>query len=183
MKVNFSILIFLFSYMTIIGQDHIGNNYVYHSHLQFENNYYQSNLKGIGYLMDDLQTSDTRLYDSLKPQYEQLQKRNRDANAILGVGLGGSAILLTVNTISLISNNDRDSNSIESHVGIMVLTGILSITSAVVYAKKRVKHNDILNFVNNFNQNSEQNIIELSVKPSIGYRENVTGGLSINLTF
>ncbi|MEM6966537.1 MAG: hypothetical protein AAF573_17365 [Bacteroidota bacterium] len=153
--------------------------------------YYEKNIQGLGFLMTDLRTLDPDLYRTLRPRYEQLRQRNRTARSVGIVGgLAGSALMIAgvldsrprreafgTNTISSASNGP------EINYG-MIGGGLLVFGAAsIFYYQKTVRHADILNFVNYFNEKSYGEKIYFSIRPEVGLGNNLSGGVVLSWRF
>jgi len=160
------------------------NYEAYGGELRYEDQYYQRNFQGIKQLMIDLKANNSDLHSSLSPQFQQLQDRRNQSNIILGAGVGCMTILGLVAKRTTLSNLDGISrNGSSKLIPLLGLSAIIGTTSIILYSKKSIKYQDILNFTNEFNRQSEGNKIELSIIPKVNIETNLTAGLSLNFTF
>ena len=176
--------LFFLANMGILSAQNTPIQYSVHPQkLKFGESYYQSNLRGLSYLMDDLSQSDSLLHAQMYAHYISLQKRNQDANLILGLGLGASAVILAASTASLISTADEISERPGSFAGAWIAAAVVGVGAGVVSANKRVKHEDILNFVNALNRNAEREKILIGLLPELQIGETWGGSLTFSLKF
>lgn len=156
---------------------------------------YSNNLKGIKYLMDDLEKADQYLFDDMRPSYEALLRQNTEANIIMGVGSAATIGILLVgvkegiprrnNTLpvsSIVSPNDPQSQ-FKSSAKYIAVGGILGVATSFLYYKKRVKQEDVFQFMNEFNRNTTGDKLELGLRPEIGIGDGGTLGLAFSLKF
>ncbi len=178
-------LIFLTGTVLLSGQTNFNNYNIYTNakQLKIGDQYYQNNFTGIKSLMNDLKANDHHLHTLLMPEFERLQKRQQSANAILGVGLGGMTILTIAAGSSALSAMNNRSTDTGPYITLLTLGAAVGIGSALIYSSKRIKHQDVLDFTNNYNSHSKENKIEFSITPEINFDKNLSAGLSINLTF
>lgn len=153
--------------------------------------YYEKNLEGLGFLMTDLRTLDPELYQSLRSRYNALKRRNQEARSIaIGGGVIGGALLIVGVMDSGPSKESFGPSSISTSPkgpninfgligGGLLIAGIASIVSY----QKSIKHADILNFTNFFNEKSYGEKIYFSIRPEVGVGKNLSGGLALSLRF
>lgn len=156
--------------------------------------YYEKNMNGIASLMHDIKSLEPNLYHNLQPQYNALLQRNKDAKAILWGGSGIGAALIVASFAPLFNSIGNDPTPTSSIVtrknnGPKVSWGLLgggfliSSITGVIYSKKIVRHQDILNFTNDFNYYSEGEKIELTMSPVLQFGSQSSAGLSISIVF
>jgi hypothetical protein len=198
MKTTF--LLFFFMLITTFGfsqndnQDPRFYQNIEPSTFSWGDRYYEKNIEGIGFLMNDLQSIDPNLYQNLQPRYDVLLQRNKNAKAILWGGAGVGTVLMVASfapllkdlinsspptTASLRSNKDNPSIGWGLLGGGLILTSIAGIAGA----KKLVKHQDILNFTNQFNHFSEGDKIEFTMRPVLDFGRNFSAGVSVSILF
>jgi len=198
MKNNILIITCLFFYLSISAQDYYRYpTYVDNSRnlLEWGDQNYQQNLRGLKSLMTDLQEIDPDLYDQLEPNFALLLKKNKEANIILGVGSGSTLILMIAGVIKASSSTaptfsgvpgqrqQLKQNDFEKGMGLILAGGLVGVLSSAIYFKKKVKQNDILDFTNRFNRHSKGDKIELTLHPEIGIGNGGSVGVALRFIF
>lgn len=201
MKAMFLLPIFMF--IAIVSYSQTPNQYPPYPYYPLEpstfswgDRYYEKNLDGIKFLMKDIQTLDPSLYQNLQEDYDELLKRDRNSKAILWGGTVVGSAMMIGSLIPILNNNNSSTNlplrnalNFNTPDQPKIIWGLLgggllvSSVSVVVYSKKMIKHRDILNFSNQFNQNSEGDKIEFSLNPVIQFGERTTAGFSLAMLF
>lgn len=115
---------------------------------------YEKNLKGIKFLMKDLESTDPTLYQELQEDYKLLLKKDLEAKSFL---LGGTAIGIILVVAGLADDEP----------GFIIGGALVPVLSTSLYYRKKVGRSDLLNFTNQFNRHSKGDIIEYSFRPNI----------------
>ncbi len=172
MKTIILFLMILSRSMFLSGQ-HIRNDiYQQDPHIQLGDSYYGSDLNGLTYMMNDLQTTDSVLYTQLYPKFQTLQ--NKKKMAITGLVIGAGAGLVT-GIVAL--------NNTENLISLSLLSGVFTLTGGLLYGINMVRYTDVLNFTNEFNRKSTGDKILLTVRPKVNFINNTSGGVSLSLRF
>lgn len=184
MKTFFFTTLLLSCSFLLFGQNAQLPDYEYADLEQFNfgNHYYQNNLHGISSLMNDLKPLDAELHSTMEPKLQEFFKRNRDANKIILAGFGGAIGLISVGVASQFSNGDFSPNE-GPIITFISLGALVGISSCAIYYKKRVNNNDILGFINQFNQNAKADKIKFNVRPEVSFGKNASAGFSLSLVF
>ncbi|MEO1261611.1 MAG: hypothetical protein AAFZ15_22590 [Bacteroidota bacterium] len=191
MKLTIPIFLFVAFASAMCAQER--QLYIYHdnnSHLVWGDYYYKKSIKGLGSLMTDLKTLDPELSLTLAPQFKALRKKHSEANMILGVGGGLGGLLLVAGYLSKKSETEYQylgqSGILENtspNYGLMIAGTTISISSFIIASIKWTKSEDILGFVNQFNQHTKGEKLEISLYPDIGFDNGLSGGISLCLGF
>jgi len=191
------ILLFFFSLLSSfsLAQYNDDYNYRHHPHeipiFSWGDQVYEKNLNGIGFLMKDLKIQDPNLHDQLYGQYAKLVAQNQNAKIIgYGGSVAGGALIIAGALTSSTRQPDLTSGSFNNpqrgpkiNWGLIAGGLVVSSASAIIYTKRIVKHEDILNFTNQFNRYSEGEKIEFSIRPMLEIGEQSAGGLSFQIRF
>jgi len=198
MKATF--LLFLFAFITTIIFSQDPNQYPQYypnyepSTFSWGDRYYEKNMNGISSLMKDVQHLDPTLYQNLQPKYDALIQQNKDAKLILwgGTGLGSALVIASVAPLLKdIGNNPPPTSSSLGNInnkpkvswGLLGGGFLITTIAGVVYSKKIIRHQDILNFTNDFNHYSEGEKIEFTMRPVLEFGSQSSAGLSLSITF
>ena len=198
MKTNLLLLsFFFFSNLLFAQQDVIyvveQPQYIYWGDFQ-----YQCNLRGIKYLMSDLEKTDRSLFEDMQPVYQSLLYQQNEANIILGVGSAATVGFIAVGFIeglpdarntsrpfpsSSLTSIDEARQSGKKMITYGLLGSLTGMVTYLTYNKKRVKQDDVFNFMNEFNRNTSGNILELGLAPKIEVGDGGALGLSLVMKF
>jgi len=178
--------LFLLAFSTVLSSQVclLPHNQCSHNHtkmIKLSDSYYQNNFDGIRFLMKDLQNSDPDLYTTLKPEFEELQKRDLEKKQINKVGYSSGLILMSVGIIG--AGGGSNDNAL---MGVLATAGgIVTLVTIAKSNSKRIKRQDILNFTNHYNQNTDKDKIEyeLSFEPALNFTGGFGGGLAMSLRF
>ncbi len=176
---------------------YIIDDYSYYSqerYLFWDNNYYEVSYRGIESLMNDLEFLEPKLYKSILPTYQQYLLRKKNAATISAIGGVGSAALLGLSIVKFSKKTSRTdfitlqsirqkSDNVESGVGLLI-GSLLALGVSQIFAQtQRIKYRDILSFMNRFNQNTNDEKLELIFRPEIGLGRNPNIGVGLSLRF
>lgn len=124
--------------------------------------YYASSFKGLKIFMNDVEHENPLLYETLKPEYNQLQRKRNAAIATWSTGAAvGSTLIL--GGFTFWNNNDRMLNTDDSfqgsnpkkpNVGMIASGAGIFLASSIIGMFLQPKEEDIYNFVNHHNRNS-----------------------------
>jgi len=165
-------------------------------YLLWGDNLYQNSLRGIDYLMYDLERTDRDLFDDMQPVYQGLLQQQREANIIMGVGSVATVGLFVAGfmegrssirdrTVPLTASivppqNDTNRSTI---IGMVLAAGVVGTATSLLYFKKAVKQEDVFHFMNEFNRSSSGDILELGVSPQIELGDGGALGVSFVMKF
>lgn len=154
-------------------------------YLYWSNYQYQNNLEGIRSLMSDVHKDDPELFHAIDPYYKSLENNQTESNVITFVSLIAGGGLIIGGSASSGQPNDPTSvrNGPPFNMGLVVMGALVGVGGAALAATKRVNHNDILNFSNQFNRLSTYEQLYLSVHPAVDLGPVKFAGVNFKMVF
>ena len=196
MKTNLLLLSFLLFAKLLSAQNDVVYIVEEPRYLLWGDNHYHNSLRGVEYLMYDLEKTDRNLYDDMQPAFQALLSQQREANIIMGIGSVATVGLLVAGVMEGIPNRvDRtvpltssivpvpDEPNKKTIIAMVLAGGLVGTATSMLYFKKAVKQEDVFYFMNEFNRTTSGDKLELGLSPEIEFGEGGALGLSLVLKF
>jgi len=197
MKTNLLLLSFLLFAKFLSAQNDVVYIVDEPRYLLWGDNHYYNNLRGVRYLMHDLEKTDENLFEDMLPVYEDLLRQQREANIIMGLGGAASVGFLFAgimegipnrrtttlpSTSSIVTPRVINANA-RLTIALVAIGGIIGTATSYIYFRKSVKQEDVFYFMNEFNRVSTGDRLELGVSPKVEVGDGGAMGLSLVLRF
>ncbi len=182
MKTN--ILLFLFlaiPFLFFAQKDDEYKKYIkyYYKHIEWGDRQYDNSIRGIVLLLEDVEKVDAELHLMLNEEYEIFERNRRQANLITGIGVGTGLgfTLAAASQFELFSDN--------GNAGTYLIAGVIFTAGGLLIGKnKRPNERKFMyRFTNLFNENTQGEKVQYSVRPAINLSNNRSLGLSFSLKF